>query len=192
MRNLEKISRLQILVEHKPDVITGYESHLDASYLTAEIFSHGYAIIRLLWWRWCFLAKLNDIPLLMYQLLQMQKWSGLKFYQFMENFSSLPLFIDHQMVHNIIPMEELKPALLSKGLTNNNIVIAGDFNFPSVVWEDGNGCIESNPIHGINEFGLEQQVNEYTSNVTVIPGMSDHEAVSFIILTSLDNTNSNQ
>ena len=116
---------------------------------------------------------------------------------------------------NIKPVEDLKSTLLSLGLAtncNNNIIIAGDFNFPSIVWDDGIGYVEPNPTYGreinslfldiINEFGLEQQVNEYTrgnhildivlssqphtiSNVSTVPGMSDHEAVSFEVLIKL-------
>ena len=78
---------------------------------------------------------------------------------------------------NIKTVEDLKSILTSLGLTtncNNNIIIAGDFNIPSIVWNDGVGSIEPNPTYGreinslfldimiINEFGLEQQVSGYT------------------------------
>ena len=42
-KSLEKIGRLQ---EQHKSVIIGCESHLDESYLTAEIFPRGYAINR--------------------------------------------------------------------------------------------------------------------------------------------------
>jgi len=84
------------------------------------------------------------------------------------------------------------------------ILLAGDFNLPNISWLDGTGQINPNPTYGtdvnqsllesINEFGLDQLVTEPTrgenildlifsshpesiSNVEVIPGISDHEAV---------------
>ena len=76
---------------------------------------------------------------------------------------------------DITPMDELKVFLSSFSQAKkfkNNVIIAGDFNFPSIIWEDGVGSIGGNPMYGreinnafldiINEFGLEQQVNECT------------------------------
>ena len=68
-------------------------------------------------------------------------------------------------------MEDLKTALSM--VTNvNNIILAGDFNLPSIIWKDGIGQIGVNPVYGrevnsmfldiVNEFGLEQQVYECT------------------------------
>ena len=58
-------------------------------------------------------------------------------------------------------------------MTNtSDIILAGDFNLPSITWEDGIGQIGVNPIYGrevnsmfldlVNEFGLEQQMYECT------------------------------
>ena len=118
------------------------------------------------------------------------------------------------------PIEELKSALAVLGLRNNcsnNMIIAGDFNFPSIVWEDGIGHVESCPTYGrelnnvfldvVMEFCLEQQVFENTrgnhildlvlssephtiTELTTVPGMSDHEAVIFKILTKLQKCKS--
>ena len=86
---------------------------------------------------------------------------------------------------------------------------------PSIIWKGGIGQTEPNPTYGrevnsmfldaVNDFGLEQQVYEYTrgnhilglvfasqpniiNNIVTIPGMSDHDAISFEvhILTSLE------
>jgi len=97
------------------------------------------------------------------------------------------------------------------------IVLAGDFNFPDIYWEDGVGCIRTNPAYGceckelfldlLNDFALEQQVKEPTrgtrildlvlslqpqliSNVSVIPGMSDHEAITFQLNLSMSKLHS--
>ena len=91
---------------------------------------------------------------------------------------------------------------------NPYIIIAGYFNFPSIKWEDGIGCIQSSPTYGsevnypftevINDSGLEQLVTQTTrsnhlldlvftmhpdliSDVNFVPGISDHEAVTFKI-----------
>ena len=97
------------------------------------------------------------------------------------------------------------------------IVLAEDFNFPDIYWEDGVGCIRTNPAYGceckelfldlLNDFALEQQVKEPTrgtrildlvlslqpqliSNVSVIPGMSDHEAITFQLNLSMSKLHS--
>ena len=84
------------------------------------------------------------------------------------------------------------------------ILLAGDFNLPSISWIDGTGQISPNPTYGtdvnqsllesVNEFGLDQLVTEPTrgenildlifsshpesvTNLEIIPGISDHEAV---------------
>jgi len=84
------------------------------------------------------------------------------------------------------------------------IFLARDLNLPNITWLDGTGLISPNPTYGIdvnqslletiNEFGLDQVVTDPTrgenildlvfsshlesvSNVEVIPGISDHEAV---------------
>ena len=85
-------------------------------------------------------------------------------------------------------------------------MLARDFNLPDICWEDGLVWIKTSPSYGnninnlfigiLNVFKLEQQVKQPTrstyildlvmssqpqliSDVSVIPGMSDHEAVNF-------------
>jgi len=110
--------------------------------------------------------------------------------------------------NNAIPISILKDSL--SDIFNNEtsqlpqILLAGDFNSPSISWTDGIGQVNPNPTYGtevnqlllesVNEFGLDQLVTEPTrggnildllfstnsesiDNVEVIPGMSDHEAV---------------
>jgi len=98
-------------------------------------------------------------------------------------------------------------------INDSNIILAGDFNLPSITWEDGIGEIGANPVYGrevnsifldtVNESELEQQVYEYTrekhildlvfisqpnatDKVCTIPGMSDHDAISFEVQISLE------
>ena len=90
-------------------------------------------------------------------------------------------------------------------VSNPRILLCGDFNLPSITWLDG-GIINSCPTYDheinqlfldtINEFGLEQLITQITrvnnildlvffiqlniiSNLQVIPGISDCEAILF-------------
>jgi len=84
-----------------------------------------------------------------------------------------------------------------------NLIIAGDFNTPDIVWSEGFGHVKSNPSYDItvnyslaSDYHLEQLMHENTrqnhildlvfstnpaniSNVRVVLGISDHEAISF-------------
>ena len=87
-----------------------------------------------------------------------------------------------------------------------NIIIAGDFNVPDIIWTKGIGQVKPIPSYGTavnyslldlaSDYHLEQLMHEntrrnhildlvfctnpsYVSNVNVVPGISDHEAVSF-------------
>ena len=89
--------------------------------------------------------------------------------------------------------------------------MAGDFNLPDIMWMEDHGTIKANiynPAYGsginsffldtLNDHGLEQLLDEPTRNdhflelvlsthpeiicdVTIVPGMSDHEAITFSI-----------
>ena len=86
--------------------------------------------------------------------------------------------------------------------------MAGGFNLPDIMWMDGHGTIKANPAYGtrinsllldtLNDHGLEQLLDGLTRNnhfldlvlsthpeticdVTVVLGMSDHEAITFSI-----------
>ena len=96
--------------------------------------------------------------------------------------------------------------IINKEGPSCRIVLAGDFNLLDICWEDGLVWIKTSPSYGnkINNlfidilivFKLKQQVKEPTrsthildlvmslqpqliSDVSIIPGMSDYEAVNF-------------
>ena len=108
--------------------------------------------------------------------------------------------------NNVTPITKLNDFLSSVFYNESpqlpQILLAGDFNLPSISWIDGQ--IKPNPTYGtdvnqsllgsINEFALDQLVTESTrgrnildlifsfhpesiSKIEVIPGISDHEAV---------------
>jgi len=88
-----------------------------------------------------------------------------------------------------------------------NTILSGDFNLPSINWDDGNGLLTSHPTYGselnnlfldiLDDVGLEKFVTSPTrqesildlvfstysniSGLRIIPGISDHEAVVFYI-----------
>ena len=105
--------------------------------------------------------------------------------------SILSLSVSLQKLHQMVP--------------SPRILLAGDLNLPSVTWSDGS-TINPCPIYGhginqlfldtINEYGLEQLITQPTrgnnildlvfstqpniiSNLQIIPGISDHEAIFF-------------
>ena len=113
--------------------------------------------------------------------------------------------------NNVDYIENLTTVLST--LTLNCIILARDFNLPSIIWKGGIGQTELNPTYGrevnsmfldaVNDFGLEQQVYKYTrgnhildlvfasqpniiNNIVTISGLSDHDAISFEVLTSLE------
>ena len=106
------------------------------------------------------------------------------------------------------PISELRDSLNKLLDQKPGIISAGDFNLPAIQWEEGMGCIQSSStyrndvnylfIETINDSGLEQLVTQPTRNnhilnlvltsqpdlindVNVVPGISDHEAVTFKI-----------
>ena len=79
------------------------------------------------------------------------------------------------------PIISLKEALQHISRTKGNqtnIILAGDFNFPSIEWSNGIGHVKPGPTYGaevnnlfvdvINDFSLEQQVFEPTRNENVL------------------------
>ena len=88
------------------------------------------------------------------------------------------------------------------------IILGGDFNLPHISWDNGCGQVNPSPAYGlqvnntlldiVNDFHLEQLVHENThdnhtlylifctnparvTSVSVIPGISDHDAVFFLV-----------
>ena len=86
------------------------------------------------------------------------------------------------------------------------VLLADDFNFLDVAWSDGHGLVKPNLLYGyeinnlfldfINDYNLEQLIHEPTRDknvldlifsshpafilhVSIIPGISDHDAVLF-------------
>ena len=190
----------------------GCESHLDGSYDSTEIFPIEFTVIRkdrVSGGGGVFIAFKKDLPLLEESLLLSEaEMIPAKLHQT----KGKPVYIcsfyrpPGSSCETLHCLRESLYKIVNREGSSCRIVLAGDFNFPDIYWEDGVGCIRTNPAYGceckelfldlLNDFALEQQVKEPTrgtrildlvlslqsqliSNVSVIPGMSDHEAVTF-------------
>ena len=98
------------------------------------------------------------------------------------------------------------------------ILLAGDFNLPDLKFEDGIGYVNCNPTYGyetnslfvemMNNYGFEQSVTQPTrenhlldlvlstnpdiiKNVQVVPGISDHEAITYQLVFSTEKPTAN-
>jgi len=108
----------------------------------------------------------------------------------------------------LLSLNESLKAIADKESNSPVIILGGDFNLPHILWDNGCGQVESNPAYGlqinntlldiVNDFHLEQLVHESTrddhildlifctdptraTSVSVIPGISDHEAIFFCL-----------
>jgi len=109
-------------------------------------------------------------------------------------------------------LKESLNSLYSVSTTFPNLILAGDFILPGITWLDGCGAPNPNPAYGaelnslfidiINDYSLEQLVHfptrennildlvfstqpDLISKVCVVPGISDHEAVTFSVSNSI-------
>ena len=110
---------------------------------------------------------------------------------------------------NLEPFLELKnflSSLLNGKSVPPYLVLTGDFNLPDITWNETGGELAPNPTYGsllnntflniLDDFSLEQLALSPThenhiidlvltslpglfTNVIIVPGMSDHEAVTF-------------
>ena len=124
-----------------------------------------------------------------------------------------PIFIcsfyrpPNNLLQPLIQLQESLNELLNSVVSLPYIILAGEFNLPSIYWSEGSGQLQPNPIYGhkinslfldiINDCSLEQFVMPPTrgnnildltfssqpiiSDTSIVPGMSDHEAVLFTI-----------
>ena len=112
------------------------------------------------------------------------------------------------LLQPLVKLHESLSELLNSNVSPPCIILAGDFNLPSIYWSDGSGQLQSNPVyeHEINSLFLdvisdcgclEQFVTSPTrgsntldltfssqsiiSDTSIVPGMLDHEAVLFTV-----------
>ena len=196
-----------LIDEEKPDIIMGQESKLDDTYSDAEVFPDGFLVKRLDRNRYgggVFIAYRDN--LVVSELKNVGKSCELVVLK-VEVWKSAPIYIVsfyRPTDRNPIPLKDLQAELekLFNRKSTPKLLLCGDFNVPDISWQ--NYSIDDNPQYGlpVNEamldlverFHLEQLVQVPTrldnildlilttmpdsvSNIKVIPGMSDHEAV---------------
>ena len=213
IRSLAKRGRLAGLIqEHQADIIIGCETHIDESYSSSEIFPPNYTVLRkdrkaggggvFL----CFNQMLNVTEEPSLQCNAELIWGKIKLH------NKKPLYVcsfyrpPTSTLDPILELNESLNKLFEKHRGPSNIILAGDFNLPSIMWIDGCGTLNTDPTYGfeinslfldlINNFGLEQLIQNPTrgsnildlllttqpqllSNIQVVPGISDHEAITF-------------
>ena len=209
--NLKKAALLALINEYDPDIICGCESHLDKSYLSAEIFPKNYNIFRKDRTEGAggvFLCVQKGYSVTEDPTLSVDAelvWVKI----ILSNMKQLYLGSFYRPPdHRAYPMLELQTSLkklIDQCSSSPNIILLGDFNFPSIVWSDGQGQVCPSPNYGaevnnlfldiVSDTGLEQYVDSPTRqgktldlvlstnsnihNLEVVPGMSDHDAVVF-------------
>ena len=202
---------MALINEHNPDVLCGCEFHLDESYLSAEIFPNEFNVFRkdrIEGAGGVFICIKKSLSVAEDPTLSVDAelvWIKI----ILSNMKQLYLCSFYRPPdHRSYPILELQTSLnkiVSQTSNSFDIILLGDFNFPSIIWSDGQGQVCSNPNYGIelnnlfldlvNDIGLKQFVDSPTRqgktldlvlstntniyDLEVVLGMSDHDAVIF-------------
>ena len=194
--------------EHSADIIIGCEFHLNSTYSYPEVFPTNFTVIRKDrneggGGGGVFIAFKSNIPLIEESSLSSDAelvWAKLCIS------NSKPVFVCsfYRPPNNLTgPISEL----IHTQQIARPFINAGDFNFPAIQWE-GVGCIQTSPTYGndvnniiisllkllmiLDSNSLSLRNNhildlvftfqpELISDTNVIPGISDHDTVSFKI-----------
>ena len=160
------------------------ESHLDGSYSSAEVFPSNYIILRkdrlegaggvFL----CVNASLNvseeselDVNAeIVWAKITLPRQDSIHLCSFYRPPDS--------SIDPILQLQTSLNSLISRSTEFPNIILMGDFNFPSIVWSDGSGQLNACPTYGtelntlfldvINDVGFEQLVTSPTRNNHVL------------------------
>ena len=120
-----------------------------------------------------------------------------------------PIFIcsfyrpPNNLLQPLVKLYESLSKLLNSNVSLPCTILAGDFNLPSLYWSDGSSQLQCNPVYGheinslfldvINDCCLEPPIRgsntldltfssqSIISDTSIVPGMSDHEAVLLTI-----------
>ena len=222
LRSSEKRANFLALVdENNPDIICGCESHLGGQYYTAEVFPSNFTVFRkdrveggggvFLCIKEC--LNVTEQP----ELDVSAEFVWAKITLAKRN----PIYIcsfyrpPAPFIEPILYLQTSLNSLINQTNELPNIILTGDFNFPSINWCDGSGQLSLYPTYGselnnlfldvVNDVGLEQFVTSPTrwesildlvfstysniSDLSIIPGMSDHEAVVFCVDMESKTTN---
>ena len=210
LRSKEKQALLKAVIDdEKPNIICGQETHLDRNFQNSEVFPDDYNIERTdrtLGGGGVFVATKKDLVVSSVTELDTDceiKWIKL------EIKGLAPLYIssyyrtpDSEMNNLEGLRSSLEQLYQERHSTLPNVILAGDFNTPSINW--ANLSVKSKPQYGtkvndelvniVKDHSLHQRVTDKTrqnntldlimttypgqmDNIRTIPGMSDHGAV---------------
>ena len=154
----------------------GYESHLDDSYLSSEIFPAGFSVYRkdrIAGGGGVFMGIKHTLVAVEEPTITTAAeiiWAKISLY-------NLPSLYNIICSYYRPPQSDLQPILelgesidmVKRKNLNRDIIVTGDFNFPSIEWNKGQGTILPNPTYGhnlnevfldtIDNHNLEQFVN---------------------------------
>ena len=167
--------------EHNPDIICGWESHIDSSYFNAEIFPTTFTVLRK-----DRVKGAGGVFLCIRENLHVHVWRACPCWNYLAKLSlskRSPLYVCsfyHPPSLSNDPIAQLGSSLnIIRRFTSlpNNIVM-GDFNLPSINWLDRYGQIIPNPNYGvglnnllldlINDIGFNQFVDTPTRNNNIL------------------------
>ena len=211
LRSNSKRARFLALIEKcNPDIVCGCESHLDQSYHTPEVFPDHYNVFRkdrTVGGGGVFVCVKKNLVASEEPILEVEAellWIKLS----LSNQPAIHIGSFYRPPNpDSYPIEQLSVSLtrLNNSNTPPNIVLMGDFNFPSITWHNGYGNIATTPTYGnalnnmfldvINDNSLEQFVHLPTRlentldlvfctypkivNISTVPGISDHDTLTF-------------
>jgi len=216
IRSLNKCNQLAALLDsHDIDIVLGTESHIDPTFLSSEILPKTYKLFRkdrCLGDGGVFIGFKHHLHVLEETSLFMQNemlWAKLVVGPSHDCYYFCSFYRPPDA--NIDPIIDLQHSLikLQQNQTDNSIIVlTGDFNLPSIKWNDGCGMIDPAPQYGyalnellidiVNDNSLEQLIEEptrenhildllfcsdpsSTTNIQIVPGISDHDAICFQI-----------
>ena len=216
LKGIRKRHKFEAEIElHQPDIIFGCESKLDSSIPTYSIFPDNYTVFRNdrnASGGGVFLAVKEDIVVVERAEFVTDckiTWISVEFAKsgtmYLASYYRPPGYT--KVKDQLAKLQDSLAEILKKHVhTLPNIIIAGDFNFPDISWEDMSTTSSSTSgahqcfIEVLNEFGLAQVQKHITrpasnnvldlipttnegliSQVHTSPGISDHLIVNFDI-----------
>ena len=213
LKSQTKRLEFQNLVDlHKPAIVNVNETHISDSLHSSEILESGYTIFRKdrdTYGGGVLSAFSNDL-IVSHENHLADDYEGV--WSKVEIAGSKPLYVGsiyRPPNSDVEPLEALDQSLSQLSQKSPpNILLTGDFNLPSISWDDDNYSTQPNPAYGtevnnklldiVNNHFLTQHVKQptrghnildlvFTTNPNVVAdlkiqsGMSDHDAVIFDI-----------
>lgn len=189
LRSLCKRNQLaSILSHHNIDIILGCESHIDETFLSAEILPNTYKIIRKdrsLGGGGVFIGFKNSLQLSEVTTLTSCVSNAEMIWGKLHIHNQKPLYIcsfyrpPNSLSSPVISLKNCLSRLYTEDSVNFPcLIVGGDFNFPNISWQDGYANINSSPTYGtdinqifvdtINDYGLEQLISEPTRGNNIL------------------------